>query len=394
MTIRSHGHVAICKYPAKQHAQRVAAKLDAKKTLILLQGEKSALYSNSDMPRPFRQDRYFYYMTGCNEPGCYVTYDAEQDKLILWLPPVDLKQFYYDGRGSTTEEAMERYDIDQAIYISSPKTMIGATENLSCYVKAYGSIIDWSYLKPDLDVLPELIEQRVGHRSDLLLRKALDACRVVKDHHEIELIRKANDVSATAHIKILKQLHALKSEPEIEGLFVGTCLSHKAKQQSYGPICGSGPNASQLHYVDNDQDFRDRQVLLVDAGAEWQDYASDVTRTMPINPKNPGYWQTKEAEAIYKEVEKIQESSIARLRAGERFIDIHYRSVRMAIESLLDLGILKGEFQEILQAGTILAFYPHGLGHHIGLEAHDVPPPSLRETNYLKCKQSAMFDPL
>ena len=100
------------------------------------------------------------------------------------------------------------------------------------------------------------------------------------------------------------------------------------------------------------------------------------TRTMPLNPKKPGHWQSKEAEAVYNHVANIQESCINQLKPGAHFIDVSWHSIHMAIDALLDLGVLKGERKEVFNSGAVLAFYPHGLGHHIGLEVHDVPPPS------------------
>lgn len=113
-------------------------------------------------------------------------------------------------------------------------------------------------------------------------------------------------------------------------------------------------------------------------GAEYSLYASDVTRTMPLSPWNPGHWPSAEAEAIYTHVSQIQESCIAKLRPGVHLIDLYFHSLHMAIDALLDLRILKGEHMEIFYAGTVAAFYPHGLGHHLGLEVHDVQPPRKR----------------
>lgn len=270
---------------------------------------------------------------------------------------------------------MELYDVDEAIYITGKRRQ----SNLSSFIKDhYESGGHCLFLRNKTDVIQKPLRMQMlkdRNTPGWKVRTALDSCRAVKDDYEIELVRKANAITAEAHTNVMKQLHRLKSEPEVEGLYIGTCISAKARQQSYTPICGSGSNASQLHYVDNDQDFRDRQVLLIDAGAEWQDYASDVTRTMPINPKNPGHWKSEEAEAVYNHVARIQESCIEWLKPGRHFIDVHWHSVHMSIDALLDLGILKGEHKDIFHAGVALAFYPHGLGHHIGLEVHDVPPP-------------------
>ncbi|KAF2480443.1 peptidase M24 [Neohortaea acidophila] len=369
----------IDKYPAKAHAQRVGDQLGREKCIVALVGEKAEFFSNSDMPRPFRQDRYFYYISGCSEPGCSVTYDVEHDKLTLWLPPINLDRVYYDGRGSTVEQAMELYDIDEAVYLEHDER---SNSNLCDWVnqrKADGC--ECIFIRNPLSGVDLSLYGREVDRPEspgLTLRKAMNACRAVKDEHEIALIRKANAVSAEGHVAILKSLHRLHSEPEVEGVYRGTCISLGTTEQSYGPICGAGEHASQLHYVTNKSQFADAEVLLIDAGAEWECYASDVTRTMPINKHEPGTWKSKEAKAVYKHVEKIQEKCIAMLRPGVHFMDVMLHSVHMAIDALLDLGILKGKHMDIFHDGVSAGFYPHGLGHHIGLEVHDVEPPTIK----------------
>jgi Xaa-Pro dipeptidase len=347
----------VAKYNAKAHVRRVAAAAGSPSALIVLQGEKKVNYSGSDQPRHFRQDRYFYYITGCNEPDCYVTYDIKKDFLTLWLPQANPARVFYDGRGSTPEEAMVKYDVDDAKYIVSD----------SARVSAPGDVLE--------GIVPVCLPGRHAHvLTSEALRPAMDACRAVKDSDEVELIREANRISSEAHRQVLKQLSYLETEAEAEGLFLNTCISSGAKDQAYNPIMGSGPNAGILHYQGNDEAFDDRQVLLIDASCEWQLYAADITRTMPLNRKRPGHWPSSEAKAIYKAVEKVQEACIQLLGPGKRFIDVNWHAIHMTIDALLRLGLLKGDHMEIFHTGTVGAFFPHGLGHHIGLEVHDITP--------------------
>ena len=354
----------IAKYNAKAHARRVAEAAGSPSALIVLEGEKKADYSGSDQPRHFRQDRCFYYITGCNEPDCYVTYDISKDFLTLWLPQANPSRVFYDGRGSTPEEAMAKYDIDDAKYIMPDIPGKSTRATIETYLLARSASQNHC-----MQVL-----------ADEVLAPVMVACRAVKDDEEIELIREANRISSEAHRQVLKQLSHLKTEAQAEGLFLNTCISSGAKEQAYGPIMGSGSNAGILHYQDNDEAFDDRQVLLIDASCEWQLYAADITRTMPLNRKNPGYWPSKEAEAVYKAVEKIQEACIKMLRPGIHFIDVNRHAMHMTIDALLELGVLQGDHTEILHKGTDRAFFPHGLGHHIGLEVHDLTPTRLEHS--------------
>lgn len=197
----------------------------------------------------------------------------------------------------------------------------------------------------------------------------MNRSRVIKDEHEIQLIKKANDISSQAHKEVLANILKFKNETQVEGLFLDVCISKQAKEQAYAPIVASGPNAGTLHYGDNNQDFEDRQLICLDAGCEWQLYASDVTRTFPLS----GDWPSEEAKQIYRLVQRMQETCIGRLAPGVRFLDLQILAHQIAIDGLISLGILhNGTREEIFKAGTSRAFFPHGLGHHIGLETHDV----------------------
>jgi Xaa-Pro dipeptidase len=145
-------------------------------------------------------------------------------------------------------------------------------------------------------------------------------------------------------------------------------MAHGAKRQAYPVIAASGPNASTLHYADNDQPLRGRQLVVLDAGAEWRCYASDVTRTFPVAGRF-----SAEAAAVYAVVERVQRECIERVRPGVPFYMLHLHACVVAVTGLLELGVLRGAtVAEILEAGTVAAFFPHGLGHHVGLEVHDV----------------------
>ncbi|KAH6644474.1 peptidase M24, structural domain-containing protein [Boeremia exigua] len=349
------------KYPAKQHARRVQEKLGIDEGLIYLAGQPAKNNEDSDMPAPFRQRRYFYYLTGCNEPSCHMTYDIQHDTLSLFIPRIDPRRVIWNGRGSTLAEAVERYDIDEVYYVDELGDVI---KDWSNYHGGHGSDI---YLLHD-GQLPRIPGLHAIIDSESL-QPAMNAARMIKDEHEISLIRRANDISSEAHQKVLANIVKFKNEAQVEGLFMDVCISHQAKQQAYDPIAASGPNAGTLHYDANNENFDDRQLMCLDAGCEFELYASDITRTFPLTES----WPSKESENIYKLVERMQESCIERLAPGVRYLDLHILAHQIAIDGLLKLGILhNGTREEIYAAGTSRAFFPHGLGHHVGLEVHDV----------------------
>ncbi|RMZ68596.1 peptidase d [Pyrenophora seminiperda CCB06] len=348
------------KYPAKQHARRVQAKLGVEDGLIYLPGQPSRNNEDSDMPAPFRQRRYFYYMNGCNEPDCHLMYDIRRDVLTLFIPRIKPERVIWNGRGSTPAEALEKYDIDEVHY----------TEDLAYTIQNWALkhqhagiyILHPSSGIPGCDNLLPRIDTH-------LLQPAMNLCRMIKDDHEIKRIRKANDISSQAHREVLANIRRFKNEAQVEGLFMDVCISQQAKQQAYDPIAASGPNAGTLHYDANNEDLAGRQLMCLDAGCEYELYASDITRTFPLSPS----WPSKEAENIYNLVQRMQETCIERLEPGVRYLDLHILAHQIAIDGLLRLGILyNGTREEIYKAGTSRAFFPHGLGHHIGLEVHDV----------------------
>lgn len=374
LSIRLRVGGPVDKYPAKAHARRVAHALsesssssssDSSGGVIIVTAAQSRPWPDSDMPAPFRQARYFYYLTGCNEPGCCVVYDIKRDRLTLWLPAIDQSRVVWTGRGSTVEEAIDRYDVDEARYLT----------------KESSPLVRWLdegeavYIHDEHDVLPLFVPYPLRHPvRQNRLKQAMDACRVIKDDHEIDLIRRANQISSDAHTAVFKSLHRFTNEAQVEATYMAHCIASHAKEQAYAPIAGSGPNGAILHYGANTADFDGAETLVLDAGCEVSCYASDVTRTVPINPSQPGKWPSPESEQIYALVEKIQEACIAQLRPGKAFIEIAALARRMTLEGLLKLGILKGDVKEIEKWGTVSGFFPHGLGHHVGLDVHDVSP--------------------
>ncbi|KAK4915087.1 hypothetical protein LTR49_016715 [Elasticomyces elasticus] len=376
ISVKGHG---LDKYPAKSHARRVTEKLEVAEGLLVLAATPSVLYPNSDQPQPFRQDRYFYYLSGCNESGCYVAYDIHQDKLVLWLPEIDKRKVVWSGRGSTVEEALEKYDIDDAKYISSSDGPIergmGRRTTLEEDIQQTISLGISIYSLPDS--LPDSLIGDwlyIARGGESQLQYALNCCRVIKDEHEISLIRRANEITAEAHKAVLCGIHGFTNEADVEAAYMGICIARHAREQAYSPIAGSGSNASELHYVKNEDDFGHSQIMVLDAGCEYSCYASDVTRTIPLNRRHPGTWPSEEAKNVYKLVERVQEACIVEMRPGKSFVEITRLSFDMVLDGLLELGVLKGEREEVKEAGTHYGFFPHGLGHHLGLEVHDVAP--------------------
>ena len=205
-----------------------------------------------------------------------------------------------------------------------------------------------------------------GDKDFTRVKEAIEECRVVKDDYEIALTRKANAISAIAHTAVLKKVKHASNERELEAVFLERCIANGCREQAYHSIVASGPNAATLHYQKNDEKTKGRWNLLLDAAGEYECYAADITRTFPISGKF-----NHESRQIYNLVLRMQKECTEMLKEGVMWDDVHARAHEIAIDGLLELGILRGNPVEIFQNRTSVAFFPHGLGHYLGMDTHD-----------------------
>ncbi|GAB1319908.1 Xaa-Pro aminopeptidase [Madurella fahalii] len=348
------------KYPAKRHAKRVVEYIRSKvpdaSGVLYLEGRATKLIEDNDEAEPFRQRRYFYYLTGCPLADSYVVHDMDSSRTTLFIPPIDPESVIWSGLPVSPEEAMQKYDVDEVKYTSDINAVLARIS---------------ADKKSTVFAIPNQVSEQVtflGFDSTnfSILKEAIEVSRVVKDEYELALIAKANAVSYKAHRAVLEKVKHAKNEHELEAIFIGTSITEGARNQAYHGIVAAGRAAATLHYVHNNAPLAGKLNLLLDAGAEWNCYASDITRTFPINGKF-----TKESRAIYDIVLKMQLECIAALKEGVLWDDVHLLAHKIAIDGLLELGILKGDKDEILVNRTSVAFFPHGLGHYLGMDVHD-----------------------
>ncbi|KAF2198439.1 putative Xaa-Pro aminopeptidase [Delitschia confertaspora ATCC 74209] len=348
-------------YPAKEHARKVAEAIVAKggdaNGTLYLEGQKSRLIEDNDGEAPFRQRRYFYYLSGCNLPDCYLTYHIPSQKLTLFIPPVEPEEVIWSGLPMSVEEAKEKYDVD-AVFTS---------ENVNGHL-ASSTYSPQSTLYAIPDQVSDGITFLAFNSTNLeLLKPTIETCRVRKSPYEIALIKKANAISTAAHVNVMKAVSKAKNETELEAIFLKSCMERGAKEQAYHGIFASGENAATLHYVKNSAPLTGQLNLLLDAGCEVDCYASDITRTFPIS----GTF-TKESKEIYDIVLSMQKQCTEQLKAGVTWDLVHLHAHKVAISGLLKIGILHGASEEeLLKSRVSVAFFPHGLGHYLGMDTHD-----------------------
>ncbi len=348
------------KYPAKAHARRVAEYLKSKGQsedgVIYLEAQRTRMIEDNDEPVPFRQRRPFFYLSGCNLPDAHLTYNISQDILTLFIPPIDPDSVIWSGLPLSPEEALKKYDVDQVHYTSE------VNASLAAYQRTNSTTVY---------AIPEQVSTHVSFlgfaKTELgILKKAIEDTRVVKDEYEAAMLQKANQISTLAHNAVLKQAPTAKNEKELWGTFIATCIANGAAEQSYHSIVASGTAAATLHYQPNNAPLEGKLNILLDAGGEYECYCADITRTFPINGKF-----SPESEIIYRIVLEMQEACFKRLKAGVMWETVHETAHRVAIDGLLKCGVLRGDASEIFDKRVSTAFFPHGLGHMLGMDTHD-----------------------
>lgn len=265
----------------------------------------------------------------------------------------------------SASEALKEYDVDVVLSTDEVNsTLAGKTAGQGASKRVFAI---------SEQVSPDITFSTFNKSSSDILRQALDEARTVKDAYEVALLRRANDISAKAHTAVLKSAKAAKNERELEATFIATCLANGCREQSYHPIFASGVNGAILHYLKNEEELVDETTgqrklnLLVDAGGEYRTYCADITRVFPLSGKF-----SSESRQIYDIVLEMQRSCFTLIKAGVQWEEVHKNAHHVAIRGLLALGILRGTQQEIFDSRVSVAFFPHGLGHYLGMDTHDV----------------------
>lgn len=316
---------------------------------------------NNDCTYPFRQDSYFWYLTGFNEPDAalLLVKKNQQNLTALFLRPNDPLLETWNGRRLGVENAPNALMSDQAYAIDELTShFTEMTENTDKLYYAAG-VQTWG------DALLE--KSAVDFSEVFSWRPMLDEMRLFKSQNEIRLMQQAGQISALGHLRAMKETRPNRLEYEIESEILYEFNRFGARFPAYNTIVAGGENACILHYSENNQTLKDGDLVLIDAGCEFAMYAGDITRTFPVNGKF-----SQPQRDIYQLVLKAQKRAIELLVAGNSIQQANDEVVRIKVEGLVKLGILHGDVDELIAADAHRAFYMHGLGHWLGLDVHDV----------------------
>jgi len=319
----------------------------------------------------YRQNSDFFYLTGFEEPEAIaVIAPSEAKKFTLFVRPRDPERAIWDGYRAGVEGAKADYSADEAFPIAEfdeklPEILDGPASLYYAFGHANSEL--------DEKIIRQLTLMRETNRRPLEPPQTivdptliLHEMRVFKSEPEVEIMQRAADIAAAAHVEAMKTARAGMKEYEIEALLEASFRRQGAAGSSYTSIVGSGGNATTLHYITNQDTLRAGDLLLVDAGAEYLGYASDITRTFPINGKF-----TEAQRDIYDLVLKTQMSCIDMVRPGVRLEDLKTHSVEMLTEGMVKLGLLKGDPAKLIEEKKYMQFYMHNLGHFLGIDVHD-----------------------
>lgn len=326
---------------------------------------------NSDVYYPYRQDSDFLYLTGFREPEAMLVLlpGEKSGTSILFCRERDRKKEMWDGAMAGTEQAVLHYGMNAAYPIGEADRRL--PELLRDRVRIFHD------LGRDVDFDHQLIgwlndfrgrPRRTFHAPEEIvdLGHLLHEMRLFKSRGELAAMRKAGRIAAGAQVRAMQACRPGLTEAHIHAELVHEYMVHQC-EPAYPPIVGAGANACVLHYITNDQPLNDGDLLLIDAGCEYDGYASDITRTFPVNGRF-----TAEQRALYEVVLTAQEQAIDAVRDGVQWDEIHDVAVEALTDGLLDLGILEGDREEAIEQGLYENYYLHKTGHWLGLDTHDV----------------------
>jgi Xaa-Pro aminopeptidase len=340
------------------------------KSVAIIPSAREATRSNDTAYR-FRQDSDFLYLTGFEEPEAIaVIAPAREHKFTMFLRPRDPEREIWDGRRAGIEGAKSEYGADEAFPI------VEFDEKLNDILDGAEKLYYRLGVHPDLDdtIIRQIARMRALNRKPIHPPQTIidpativHEMRVLKSDDEIALMQRAADIAAEAHCEAMRAARAGMKEYEVEALIELIFKRRGAAAPAYTSIVGAGANATVLHYINNDGELRDGELLLIDAGAEYKGYASDITRTFPVNGR-----YSKPQRDIYDLVLKAQMECVELVRPGTTHDQLKAHSIKVLTEGLVELGLLRGKPEDLIKEKKYEKFYMHGLGHMLGIDVHDV----------------------
>lgn len=331
---------------------------------IFIQGGDLLPIYDTDMEVPFRQESFFYYLFGYDEESAYGSINLKNGDSFLFVPKSDETREVWIGNPKTPEEYVQEYGVDGCFYIEDIAGVLAKEKLFVPCGKNYSSEIEYPKVEfPNMDLYEtnDLLVESKELYSELI------QCRIYKSKEELDVFRHVCSISARCHSEMIKQTEVGMAEYDLERIFLNEMMKDGCKFWAYNPIICSGARSCYLHYIRNDGVLQDGDLVLCDVGADYSGFKSDITTTFPANGKF-----TADQKFIYETVLRCNREVIQRMKEGVNFNEMQRLCERIILERMTEFGILKGNIDEMQKNKIHGCFFPHGLGHFLGLDTHDV----------------------
>ena len=318
---------------------------------------------SNDTEYPFRQDSNFYYLSGFLEDNSCVVFvkKSKKVKTILFVAKKDKTQELWNGKRLGVDAAKKRFLVDEVYEYGE------LNSKLKEYIKDkkalyYDFKLDYSKVKVLKRYSKEV--QSFDNISSLVQKM-----RLIKSNSEIELIKKAISITKDAHHKAMSRVSSLKYEHQLQAEIEYEFKRQGSYSDAYTSIVACGNSANTLHYIDNNQRLKKGELILIDAGCEYKYYASDITRTIPVD----GTYSPAQKK-LYNMVLKTQLQIIKMIKPGVKRSELQQKAVKLLSKGMINFGILKGPLNKVIKNELYKKYYPHGIGHWMGIDVHDEAP--------------------
>lgn len=339
-------------------------------SLVVLEGGKQLCRHDTDHEELFRQESYFHWTFGVAEADCVGAVHVPSGKSILFVPRLPQEYAVWLGRIAPSQEIRDRYEVDEVYFTDEiPSVLQSFNKNNDLTLLLLHGVNTDSGSTTDAVTIQGLEPFTQDHAT---LHPVIGNLRVYKTPEEIAVLKYAAEVSSRAHVEVMRNVKAGLSEFQMESLFLHHCYFHGGcRHASYTCICGSGENGAVLHYghagAPNSRVMRDGDLCLFDMGAEYACYGSDITCTFPLNGRF-----TPPQRLVYTAVWDATQAVVKALRPGVLWADMHLLAETTMLEVLKSGGLVQGDISAAVAARVGAVFMPHGLGHFLGIDTHDV----------------------
>jgi len=327
---------------------------------------------NRDVDYPYRSDSNFHYLSGFDEPESVIVIipGRAHGEYLLFCRERNLEKEIWDGYRAGQEGAVEKFGADDSYPISDLDDILpGLLEGREQVYYTMGNIPNFDQrMVGFLNHLRNASRQGKNSPTEIIeLDHCLNELRLFKSSAEIKAMRQAAEISAQAHIRAMQFTQPGHWEYQVESEIIHEFMKNDCRSPAYPSIVGGGENGCILHYIENNHKLKNNDLLLIDAGAEYDYYAGDITRTFPVNGKF-----TPAQKTLYSIVLDAQKAAIDAVKPGNNWNQPHEEAVRVLTEGLLEIGLLKGKLEQLLEDQAYREFYMHRTGHWLGMDVHDV----------------------